>query len=198
MKPDMQLTLAAFVLFCIAISCTANEPAAAGPTSTRPAVLLPPLAADFVPAGKDCEHDVLDRLGWQQAYAPAGYNIDAWLAPNCSTEAWQAMGCLKSLVNLTLAGQLPDLPNSWGANGSFPALQTMNFTGSSVAGSLPSSWALNTAFPELTFLDLSSTQLSGTLPMEWGQSSAFSKLVELRLGAVNITGMCYHCCSCKV
>ncbi len=128
-------------------------------------------------------------MGWQQAYNPAGYNVDAVLPLNCSAETWQALGCLKSLVNLTLTGQLPDLPDSWAGNGSFPALQTLNFSSSSVAGSLPSIWALDTAFPELTVLNLSSTQLSGTLPTEWGQSNAFPKLAELDLGFVNITGL---------
>jgi len=101
----------------------------------------------------------------------------------------QALGCLKSLVNLTLTGQLPDLPDSWAGNGSFPALQTMNFSSSSVAGLLPSIWAVGTVFPELTVLNLSSTQLSGTLPTEWGQSHGFPKLVKLDLGFINITDL---------
>ena len=128
-------------------------------------------------------------MGWQQAYNPAGYNVDAVLPLNCSAETWQALGCLKSLVNLTLTGQLPDLPDSWAGNGSFPALQTLKFSSSSVAGSLPSIWALDIAFPELTVPNLSSTQLSGTLPTERGQSNAFPKLAELDLGFVNITGL---------
>ncbi len=190
-KPDSQLTLTASALFYIAISCTAGGPAAVGPTpaSARPAVLLLAPAPESVLALKDCELDVLDLLGWHQAYNPAGYNIDAVLPFNCSTETWQAMGCLKSLVNLTLTGQLPDLPDSWAGNGSFPALQTMNFSSSSVAGSLPSNRAVGTAFPELRVLNHSSTQLSGMLPREWGQSNAFPKLVKLNLGGVNITGL---------
>ena len=179
MKPNSQLTLTAFALFytvlhcCTAISCAASGPAAFGPSpaSARPAVLppwWPAPAPESVLALKDCEQDVLDLLGWQQAYNPAGYNIDAALPLNCSTETWQAMGCLRSLVNLTLTDQLPDLPDSWAGNGSFPALQTLNFSSSSVAGSLPSIWAVDTAFPELRVFNLSLTQLSGTLPTEWG------------------------------
>ena len=191
MKPDCQLTLTAFALLYIAIACTASELEAVGPnpTSASPAVLLPAPAPDSVQALQDCELDVLDLLGWQQAYDPAGYNLVTPLPLNCTLETWQAMGCLKSLVNLTLTGQLPDLPDSWAANGSFPTLQSMNFSGSSVAGSLPSVWAVDTAFPELQILNLSLTSLSGTLPTDWGQSNAFPKLVELHLASVNITGL---------
>ena len=132
MKPNSQLTLTASTLFHIAISCSAGGHTAIGPTpeSVRPAVLPPAPAPESVLALKDCEQDVLGLLGWQQMYDPAGYTIHAALPLNCSTETWQAMGCLKSLVNLTLTGQLPDLPDSWAVSGSFPALQTMNFSSS--------------------------------------------------------------------
>jgi len=191
MKPNSQLTLTASALFYIANSCAASGPAAFGPTpaSARPAVLPPAPAPESVLALKDCEQDVLGLLGWQQMYDPDGYTIHAALPLNCSTETWQALGCLKSLVNLTLIGQLPHLPDSWAGNGSFPALQTMNFSSSSVAGLLPSIWAVGTVFPELTVLNLSSTQLSGTLPTEWGQSHGFPKLVKLDLGFINITDL---------
>ncbi len=199
MKPNSQLTLTASALLYIAISCTADGLAAVGPSpaSAGPAVLPPEPAPESVLVLKDCEQDVLGLLGWQQMYDPAGYTIQAVLPLNCSTETWQAMGCLKSLVNLTLTGHLPDLPDSWAGNGSFPVLQTMNFSSSSVAGSLPSIWAVDTAFPKLRVLNLSSTQLFGTLPTEWGQSHAFPKLVKLDLGGVNVTQVGDHCCSYK-
>ena len=191
MKPNSQLTLTASTLFHIAISCSAGGHTAIGPTpeSVRPAVLPPAPAPESVLAVKDCEQDVLGLLGWQQMYDPAGYTIHAALPLNCSTETWQAMGCLESLVNLTLTGQLPDLPDSWAVSGSFPALQTMNFSSSSLAGSLPSISATDTAFPELRVSNLSLTPLSGILPTEWGQSNAFLKLVKLELSGVNVTGL---------
>lgn len=89
-----------------------------------------------------------------------------------------------------MTGSLPDLPDSWADNGSFPALQIINFTGpaGNIAGSLPSSWAAPTAFPELQVLNLSTTQLSGTLPPEWGQPGALSALSELHLAGAYLTG----------
>lgn len=122
MKKDCQLTLTAFALLHIAIACKASEPEAVGPSP------LSAPAPESVQPLQYCELDVLDTLRWQQAYDPAGYSVVAPLPLNCTVETWQAMGCLKSLVNLTLTGQLPDLPDSWGANGSFPMLQSMNFS----------------------------------------------------------------------
>jgi len=76
----------------------------------------------------DCEHKVLQLLGWQQAYNPSGYSINAELPSNCSLQTWQSLNCLKSLTNLTLTGSLFNLPDAWATNGSFPALHAVNFS----------------------------------------------------------------------
>ncbi len=120
------------------------------------------------PSSGSCELQVLQLLGWQQAYNASGYFIETELPSNCSVSTWGALGCLQSLVSLTLTGKMPDLPDSWAVNGSFPALQVMNLSGppgNPLAGSLPSSWAAPVAFPELQILNLSDSQVSGTLRM---------------------------------
>lgn len=126
---------------CCAFPSTSNSTQRAA----APMAVTPTLASVLSPASgliaSDCEHDTLNLLGWQQAYSPHGYTINSQLPSNCSTATWQALGCLKTLTNLTLTGSLPDLPDAWGANDSFPALQAMNFSSASLAGTLPSSWA---------------------------------------------------------
>lgn len=128
-------------------------------------------------------------LGWQRVYDPAGYYVNASLPLNCSLSTWQSLGSLTTLKNLTLTGTLPDLPDQWAANGTFPALQAMNFSGAALAGSLPSSWSSRTAFPQLQTLDFRATKLSATLPDTWGQHGSFSKLTELYLDHTDITGV---------
>jgi len=76
----------------------------------------------------DCEHRLLQLLGWEQAYNSSGYSIFAELPLNCSLQTWQSLGCLKSLRNLTLTGSLFNLPDAWATNGSFPALHAVNFS----------------------------------------------------------------------
>lgn len=134
-----------------------------------------------LPAMPACEQNVLNALGWQQAYNPRGYSINAELSTKVSLDAWESLGCLTSLTNLTLGGTMPSLPDSWAANGSFPALRSMNFSSANLVGSLPASWGKPGAFPELLNMNFSSTQLFGRLPGAWGNPQAFSKLQELHL-----------------
>ena len=141
----------------------------------------------------DCEHKVLQLLGWQQAYDPTGYSINAELPSNCSLQTWQSLGCLKSLTNLTLTGRLFNLPDAWATNGSFPALQAVNLSTAQLRGPLPDTWGQGAAFPQLRLLNLSTTELSGTLPAAWAQTGAFSQLVELHLDATNISGIVLLC-----
>ena len=169
------------------------QAAAAAPASSPPSQQAEQPTANQTaqpPSRSTCELQVLQLLGWQQAYNASGYAIVAEWPSNCSASTWQALECLQSHVNLTLTGSLPNLPDSWADNGSFPALQIMNFTGpdGNIAGSLPSSWAAPTAFSELQVLNLSTTQLSGTLPPEWGQPGALAALSELHLAGANLTG----------
>lgn len=186
-----QLIVMLFLLLGACIQQAACQTTAAAPSSSLPSQQAEqPSHTAQPPSSSTCELQVLQLLGWQQAYNASGYAIVAEWPSNCSASTWQALGCLQSLVSLTLTGTLPDLPDSWAGNGSFAALQIMNFTGpaGNIAGSLPSSWAAPTAFPELQVLNLSTTQLSGTLPPEWGQPGALSALSELHLAGANLTG----------
>ena len=153
------------------------------------------LAAATFPSASlpDCEHKVLQLLGWQQAYNPNGYSINAELPPNCSLQTWQSLGCLKSLTNLTLTGSLFNLPDAWATNGSFLTLQAVNLSTAQLGGPLPDTWGQGAAFPQLRLLKLSTTELSGTLPAAWAQTGAFSQLVELHLDATNISGIVLLC-----
>ena len=198
---NMAESMACVILFLLLSACkqqAACQATAAAPTNSVPsqeAEDLPSLAVMSPtaepPASNSCELHVLELLGWQQAFNASGYVIDAELPSNCSASTWQALGCLQSVVSLTLTGTLPSLPDAWAANESFPYLQVLNFSGpaASLAGQLPSSWADSTAFPNLQILDLSTTQLSGTLPATWGQMGAMPALSELYLAGTNITGI---------
>ena len=155
-----------------------------------PAVLDVRLLLATAPTQSGCEPELrlLNQLGWQHAYKASGYSIAAQLPPSCSTDTWQSLGCLHSLTNLTLSGSLPNLPDAWAANGSFPALQLLSFSGDELAGSLPDSWTQSGSFPQLKFLDLSSTQVSGTLPAAWGSNMSFPSLLYLQLGSSRLIG----------
>ena len=172
---------------CAFPSTSDSTQGAAAPSAVTPAQApaLPPASG---PLASHCEHNTLRLLGWQQAYSPHGYSINTQLPSNCSLATWQALGCLKTLTNLTLTGSLPDLPDAWGANDSFHAVQAMNFSSASLVGTLPSSWALDMAFPQLQTIDFSMTQLSGQLPSTWGKRGAFQQLQALHLSQVNIAG----------
>ena len=182
------LSVSLYSAACCAFPSTSSSTQRATPPTAVTPALASALSPASGPLASDCEHDTLRLLGWQQAFSPYGYIINAQLPSNCSLATWQALGCLKTLTNLTLTGSLPDLPDAWGTNYSFPALQAMNFSSASLAGTLPSSWGLDTAFPQLQTMDFSMTQLSGQLPSTRGQKSAFQQLQVLHLNQVNIAG----------
>ena len=174
--------------FQLGRAANASQPAATPPEAAP----VSDLQSDASP--RDCELSTLQTLGWQQAYKPSGYSIDTKLPSNCSLDTWQSLGCLQSLTNLTLTGSLPGLPDSWADNGSFSALQTMNFSLSGLTGSLPDSWAQPSAFPALQTMNFSVTCLTGTLPTIWAGSSAFPNLTALYLQQTNVTG--HSLCLC--
>ena len=171
-------TVAFLLLYLGSISC--EPPTAAVRSPARPAA--------FAPSVQAIELDLLNTLGWQHMYDPSGYSIDASLPSNCSLATWASLGSLHKVTNLTLNGNLPDLPDSWASNGSFPSLLAMNFSVTDLGGSLPSSWSSSSAFPHLSTLSFNATQLSGTLPEAWGQPGSFPKLTELYLDHTDITG----------
>ena len=183
-----------FLLLFTTVQTAPEHPAEPVPASSisnqslPPSSLVPPPAT----ASSSCELNVLTTLGWQQPFNPNGYSITAALPLNCSSITWQTLGCLNTLTSLTLTGSLPDLPDSWAANNSFAALQVINISSASLAGSLPNSWASPLAFPSLKVLNVSVTQLSGTLPPDWGQRGSFAELEELHLGMTDITGGQQH------
>lgn len=190
--------LSTLFLLCVCMKELAYVTTAATPSSnvTSAQNIIPSdIASMIAPAPSpgsalpNCETGVLATLGWQQAYNQAGYSINAQLPSNCSLSTWQSLSCLQHSNNLTLTGCLPDLPDSWGANGSFPALQAINFSTANLAGPLPSSWAQGTAFAALLTMNLSMTQLSGTLSATWSQSNAFPTLTEIYLHQTNIRGL---------
>jgi len=194
------LSVSLYSIACCAFPSTSNSTQRANALSAAIPALAPALSPASGPLASDCEHNTLRLLGWQQAYSPHGYTIDTQLPSNCSLATWQALGCLKTLTNLSLTGSLPDLLDAWGANDSFPALQAMNFSSASLAGTLPSSWGLDMAFPQLQTMDFSMTQLSGPLPSTWGQRGAFKQLKVLHLSQVNIAGenVCLACTCCTI
>ena len=173
------------------IACQALAPSTDLPQSVSSSDILPEVALSPYPlpraAESSCELRLLDALGWQQAYNPSGYSISTEAPANLTVDSWQSLGCLQSLTNLTLTGSMPDLPDAWGANSSFPRLQSITLATSDLAGSLPS-WHQPTAFPNLKILNLSFTQLSGTLPASWAQANAFPVLERLDLSATAIQG----------
>jgi hypothetical protein len=181
--------------YSIACCATASSPSTSNSSQSPnapPSASTPALASALSPASgpvaQDCELNTLRLLGWQQAYSPQGYTINTQLPSNCSSATWQALGCLTNLTSLTLTSHLPNLPDAWAANDSFPSLQAMKFSSASLAGTLPSSWAQDMAFPQLQTMDFSMTQLSGSLPAAWGQSGAFQQLNVLHLNHINIAG----------
>ncbi len=185
MPSSFEFTVAgSLILFaCIGkVACLLPAPASAS-TAEPPSTQA---------AASSYELQVLSQLGWQSYYDPSGYSVVTELPSNITSNTWHSLGCLQSLTNLTLTGSLPDLPDSWAANGSFPALQVMNFSLASLAGSLPSIWAQDTAFPQLQTMNLSMTQLSGTLPTAWRQRGAFPSLLALYLHQTNITGLLFR------
>ncbi|KAL3130220.1 hypothetical protein ABBQ38_008519 [Trebouxia sp. C0009 RCD-2024] len=169
-----------------------SSPAASN-TSMATSELAPapaPALGQLTVALPTCELSMLTLLGQQQFYNASGYSITTELPDNLAPEAWQSLGCLKSVTNLTLTGSLPGLPDSWADSGCFPALQFMNLSNCQLTGSLPASWASPTAFPQLQVMNFSVTPLSGILPDAWAQNGSFAALAELRLTETNISGNC--------
>lgn len=184
-------TLTVCMLICLCIgSCHCQTTIG----SVKPDLLSPPTGSNQGLLSGCNETDILRSLGWYEAYKPEGYSLRTTLPHNCSAATWQLLGCLSSLVNLTLTGSLPHWPDQWGARGSFSRLQVLKFTATKLAGSLPGSWAQPTAFPQLKVLNFSNTQLSGTLPAEWGHAGAFQHLAELHLASVDITDRPHQHC----
>lgn len=163
--------------------------------SVIPQETASPPQPDPTISNASCELHLLDVLGWQPAYNPSGYSISTTTPANLTAESWQALGCLHSLTSLALTGSMPNLPDAWAANGSFPRLQSLTLSASNLEGNLPASWGQPAAFPDLQTLNVSFTQVSGTLPASWAQPEAFPKLLELDLSATDIHGTVRAFCS---
>ncbi len=61
-------------------------------------------------------------LGKQDTYSSTGYSLNIVWQPDYATY-WNSLGCLDSLVSLSINGTLPNLPAAWAENSSFPLLQ---------------------------------------------------------------------------
>ena len=168
----------------------APKAAAAAPPPPPSKAVSDPGKATKAPVmlGHTCEEDLLKALVRQQAYHPDGYSTDAELSTPDMVDAWASLGCLTCLTNLTLRGSLPSLPDSWAAQGSFLAMQSLNLPSLTLAGSLPASWGNSGAFCELLVMDLSRTPLSGKLRTSSTSPQALGRLEELHLAATSITG----------
>ena len=165
------------------VLASSQEDSSSIPKTASPTLQSVPSAAE-----SSCERHLLELLGWQYAYDPAGYSVSTDLPTNLTADSWKSLGCLKSLTHLTLRGSIPDLPDAWATNGSFPALQSLNFAGSDLAGTLPDSWSQPNAFQKLQAVNVSFSHLSGTLPATWAQPDAFPALAELDLSTTAIHG----------
>ena len=173
-------------LVCVVSVC--SQPVSCNATALRSSLLSPAVGGSEQSLYGCNELDVLTSLGWQKAYHKGGYALNTRLPPNCSLATWQSLSCLSTVVNLTLTGSLPQLPDQWGLNGSFSSLYFLVVTDAHLTGSLPASWSNPAAFPQLQGLNFSSTQLSGSLPTEWAKADAFHNLAQLHIDAAKITG----------
>ena len=79
------------------LAVASSSTTAAGNQSMAAAESTAPVSPPVVAEGS-CELDVLTALGWQQAYNPGGYSIQAELPINCTLDTWQSLGCVYSLV----------------------------------------------------------------------------------------------------
>ncbi|KAL3156712.1 hypothetical protein ABBQ38_000986 [Trebouxia sp. C0009 RCD-2024] len=176
-----------------------NSYPAASNTSMATSELAPaqvvPALGQLIVAPPACELSMLTLLGQQDFYNASGYNITTELPDNFAPEAWQSLGCLKSVTSLSLTGSLPGLPDSWADSGCFPALQLLNLSGilPNAAwdynnSTLPLSWSSAEAFPALAVLVLESLTLSGSLPAEFGSLTAFQQLETLYISDCGFTG----------
>ncbi|DBB02052.1 TPA: hypothetical protein ACH3X1_000627 [Trebouxia sp. C0004] len=126
-------------------------------------------------------------LGKQEAYSSKGYSLDLVWQPDYNMY-WNSLGCLHSLVSVNINGKLPNLPAAWAETRSFPLLQSLDLSQSTLQGSLPPEWGQPQAFLSLMLLNASFTQLTGPLPSAWGSPDAFLKLTNLSLVHTDITG----------
>ena len=134
-------TAVPLVLLCI---CLQRNHAQTAPT---PAVTRSPSNASTAHTGQSPivpdsdvksqsqqELDILQLLGWQNVYKPVGYAIVTELPANCTTQTWQSLGSLAALTDLSLTGNLLNLPDSWAAIGAFPSLSTLNLSSTTLTG----------------------------------------------------------------
>ena len=171
----MRLDHCSFGLYCLLSACSTTATAqssAAAPSNHHVLQQLSPATTAQGETGQSnqianaLELQLLSQLGWQDVYDPSGYSIDGTLPSNCSLSTWGSLGGLHSLVNLTLTGNLPDLPDSWADDDAFPALQSIVFATANLTGNLPAIWGQGPAFTALKVLNLSATQLSGSPPAD--------------------------------
>lgn len=186
-KAYVLLALSVKHIRCQAVPVPGSLPAANQSLADAPALRSAGPPRDYADK-PDCELHVLTALGWQQAYNPEGYAIEADLPANCTSETWKSLGCLQSITGLHLTGILYGLPDDWASNGSFSQLRVLNITLANLVGSLPPSWAQPTAFPELVTLHFNFTQLTGSLPEVWAHGGGFQKLESLTIANDNIAG----------
>ncbi|KAK9809494.1 hypothetical protein WJX73_004499 [Symbiochloris irregularis] len=93
----------------------------------------------------------------------------------------------KQLQNLEIGGRRglvsPNLPEEWGINDAFPALQNLIiFFDASIGATLPSVWGSHGGLASLQSVAISS--LSGTLPNQWGTRFASLSHIAFPWGAL--------------
>ncbi len=78
-----------------------------------------------------------------------------------------------------------DMPQRWGADGSFQKLEVLEAFDNNLTGSLPEGLAL---LPALQQLSLSNNSLSGSIPGVWGTPGSFPQLRGMFLIGNHLTG----------
>ena len=182
---------------------TASEAVEAYEDTIPVPTLIPPLHTHNdtpAPAASmltGCELTILSELGEVGSYKASGYPLYLHWTSSVSNSSWESLGCLQSLTELAINGIMPQLPDNWAANGSFPMLRVLSFSSNpnsagapraEINGVLPSSWGQPFAFPSLRYLDLANSSLSGPLPPAWGSQGGFQNLTQLQLYETNISG----------
>lgn len=134
----MKLTLASRLVICMIFKHNHAHASLAYPAFDANTTLQSEQGPDglqtFNSSQSRCELDVLDTLGWQHAYNPAGYAISTELPANCTAEIWQSLGCLASLTDLALTGNLLALPDSWATIDAFPSLSILTLSSTTLTG----------------------------------------------------------------
>ena len=77
------------------------------------------------------------------------------------------------------------LPSSWGANGSFAALEVLNLDDNKLGGALPDAWA---GLKAAKAVSLANTGVAGPLPPAWAKDGAFPSLQVLNLAGNKLEG----------